>query len=291
MKQSNPPEEGPPAGPLYPELPEVRPASPQTFRLQKISEQETFLRAEVERRSHLNKKYRRAVNTIYGTCAALGAACIVTGAAGAGLLASGIGFVPGIALEVVTGLAGLFDVAGVAVSRRRSAKAAKHEAVRVLATSKLNTVYIHISKALEDCIISDDEYRLVLEEVEKYRTMKEELRHKSAAAGSVVDEETKNSLIQRGRDEGRACFAETIKNSWLQSLIHPELCVRVRGLRVVKLQILLDPLHLRHMNNTSFSLPSARHTAAAVYFNQSLSSAFHSCLLPCCVSNVHLMCS
>ena len=40
-----------------------------------------------------------------------------------------------------------------------------------------------------------------------------ELLHKSAAVGSVVDEETKNSLIQRGRDEARVCFAETIKKT------------------------------------------------------------------------------
>ena len=81
----------------------------QQFRLQKIGEIEAFLRAEVESRSRLHKTYRRPVNTIDGTCAALGAACIVTGAAGAGLLVSGIGFVPGIALEVATGVAGLFD--------------------------------------------------------------------------------------------------------------------------------------------------------------------------------------
>ena len=41
--------------------------------------------------------------------------------------------------------------------------------------------------------------------------MKAELRRKSAAVGNVVDEVTKNSLIQRGRDEVHACFAETMK--------------------------------------------------------------------------------
>ena len=165
----------------------------------------------MESRNRLNKKYRRALNALDGTCCTLGITCIATGAVGAGLLASGIGFVPGLVLEVITGAAGLLDAAGVVVSRRCAAKAAKHEAVRVLATSKLNTVHSHISNALEDCIISDDEHKLVLEEIEKYRAMKEELRRKHAPTGSVVDEETKNSLIQRGRDEARACFAETIK--------------------------------------------------------------------------------
>ena len=96
-------------------------------------------------------------------------------------------------LEAVTGAADLLDVAGVAVSHRCSSEAAKHQAVRVLASSKLNTpVHSRISKALEDCEVSDDEYKLIRDE--KYRTMKEELRHKHAsAAGSMIDEKTKKT--------------------------------------------------------------------------------------------------
>ena len=128
------------------------------------------------------------------TCGALGGICIATGAVGAGLLASGVGFVAGLVLEGITGAAGLLDVAGVAVSRHYSTKAAKHEFVRVLAIAKLrpNTVHGHISKAVEDCHVSDDEYKLILDEVEKYCTMKEEIRHKhTLAAGGMIDEETK----------------------------------------------------------------------------------------------------
>ena len=159
-----------PSAPLYPVL-SAEPAS--VFRLQKISEIEAFLCTEVINRERLHKKYRRAVNSLGGTCSMLGTTCVVTGTVGAGLLASGIGFVAGVVLETVTGVAGLLDIAGVVVSRRCSAKAAKHKAVFVLASAKLNTVHSHISKALEDCNISDDEYKLVLEEIEKYRTMKE----------------------------------------------------------------------------------------------------------------------
>jgi len=198
-----------PSAPLYPEL-SVEPAS--VFRLQKVSEIETSLRTEVENRERLHKKYRRCVNSLDGICGMLGTTCVVTGTVGAGLLASGIGFVVGLVLETVTGVAGLLDFAGVVVSRRCSAKAAKHKAVFVLASAKLNTVHSHISKALEDCNISDDEYKLVLEEIEKYRTVKEEIRRKHlSAASSMIDDETKNALIQKGIDEARACFAETIK--------------------------------------------------------------------------------
>jgi len=153
--------------------------------------------------SALTKKYRRAVNSLDGTGGMLGTTCVVTGTVGAGLLASGIGFMAGLVLETVTGVAGLLDIAGVVVSRRCLAKAAKHKTVFVLASAKLNTVHSHISKALEDCNIFDDEYKLVLEEIEKYRTMKEEIRCKHlSAAGSMIDDETKNALIQR--DEARA---------------------------------------------------------------------------------------
>ena len=139
------------SAPIYPNLEAAEASSSsapilpdaQQFRLQEISELEVFLRSEVERRSRLHKKYRRAVNAFDSTSATLGLICVGTGSVGAGLLASGIGFVPGLVLEVVTGFAGLLDVVGVAASRRCSTKAAKHEAVRVLAVSKLNVVHSH----------------------------------------------------------------------------------------------------------------------------------------------------
>ena len=60
-------------------------------------------------------------------------------------------------------------------------------------------------------MVSDDEYKLILDEVEKYRTMKEELRHKHApVAGSIMDEETKNELIKRGREQARASIIKNL---------------------------------------------------------------------------------
>jgi len=119
--------------------------------------------------------------------------------------------VAGITLELASGVAGLFDIAGVAVSRRCSAKAAKHEAVRILAASKLNTVHSHISKALQDCEVSDDEYKLILDEVAKYSTVKEALRLRHApAAGSIMDEETKNELIKRDREQALASIIKKL---------------------------------------------------------------------------------
>jgi hypothetical protein len=120
--------------------------------------------------------------------------CVVTGAVGTGLLASGVGVVPGLVLEGgYRSCEAAWTSWGVAANRWCSAKAAKHEAIRILALAKLNTVHSHISKALEDCNVSDDEFKFFLEEVDKFHAMKEEIRKKTFTGSSVLDEETKTS--------------------------------------------------------------------------------------------------
>ena len=186
---------------------------PQNFRLQKIGELESFLRSEVEFRSALFKKYSRAVNIINGASASCAFIGLGAGVGGAASLATGVGLVPGIALEVFAGLLSLFDIAGVAIGRRCSAKAAKHEAIRVLASSKLNTIHSHVLKALEDNIISDDEYKLILEEIEKYRVMKDEIRSKSVGSEGSISEGLKKELINKGREKARADFIKQLAAS------------------------------------------------------------------------------
>src|SRR5688572_652748 len=187
---------------------------PQNFRLQKIGELESFLRSEVQFRSALSKKYSRAVNMINGISASSAIFGLGAGATGAALLVTGVGLVPGIILEAFAVLSSLFDIAGVAIGRRCSAKAAKHEAIRVLASSKLDTIHSHVLKALEDNLISDDEYKLILEEIEKYRVMKDEIR--STSVGMVegsISEGLKKELINKGREKARADFIKQLAAS------------------------------------------------------------------------------
>jgi hypothetical protein len=106
-------------------------------------------------------------------------------------LASGVGFVAVVVLEGITRVSSLLDVAEVVISRRCSAKAMKHENIRTFASYKLNTV--QISKALEDCGISDARFKLIVNEVDKYCAMKEEICQKTAADSSVIDEGKKTN--------------------------------------------------------------------------------------------------
>jgi len=67
----------------------------------------------------------------------------------------------------------------------------------------LNTISDHISKALTDDQISDEEYSLILSELDKFNQMREEIRSKIRVG---IDEETKQSLIAKGREDAIASF-------------------------------------------------------------------------------------
>jgi len=219
MKEVTP--SAPPVGiPLYPELP-AGPAETQNdnntppdqyFRLQEISRLRKYLEDEKDKRSQLYKKYRRGINAVDAVDTALISASMGMGIGGVGLLTTIIAAPVVLGLEIAALGCGLLGVAGKFIGRGLSVKARKHDKIKVLANSKLNTIAAHVSTALTDGQISDEEFRMVIDEVNKYTQMKAEIRvgAKKAYAAITLDEETKNSLIQRGRDEARASFMKKL---------------------------------------------------------------------------------
>ena len=228
----------PPTGiPLYPELPitddgtagvstsatsggNVNVASQQPdqyFRLQEISRLRKHLEDEKDKRSQLYKKYRRGINAVDAVDTALISASMGMGIGGVGLLTTVIAAPVVLGLEIAALGCGLLGVAGKFISRWLSVKAKKHDEVRVLAESKLNTIADHVSRALTDGQISDEEFRLISDEAQKYTQMKAEIRTgaQKAHAAVTLDEESKNSLIQRGRDEARASFMKKLAGPWV----------------------------------------------------------------------------
>ena len=208
---------------LYPELPDTSVTDDGTadndntprdqyFRLQEISGLRKQLEDEKDKRSQLYKKYQRGINAVDAVDTALISASMGMGIGGVGLLSTIVAAPVVLGLEIAALGCGLLGVAGKFVSRRLSVKAKKHDEVRVLAESKLNTIADHVSRALTDGQISDEEFRLIIDEAQKYTQMKAEIRTgaQKAHAAVTLDEETKNSLIQRGRDEARASFMKKL---------------------------------------------------------------------------------
>ena len=197
---------------LYPELPSSPTPPDQFFRLQEISRLRKQLEDEKEKRSQLYKKYRRGINAVDAVDTALISVSMGMGIGGVSLLTTIVAAPIVLGLEIAALGCGLLGVTGKFIGRRLSVKAKKHSDLVVLAESKLNTIADHVSMALTDGAISDEEFRMVVDEVSKYAQMKAEIRvgAKKAHAAVTLDEETKNSLIQRGRDEARASFMKKL---------------------------------------------------------------------------------
>ena len=197
---------------IYPKLPTAPPIEDhgQGYRLQKINEIQTFLEKEEETREALSKKYFRAAKIVDNVDTVLITITIGAGAGCITLLSTIVAAPAVIAIEGVALFTGLLSIIGKYSVKKSMSKAEKHEKIKTIASTKLDTISSHISKALSDNKVTDEEFRLILEELEKYKIMKEEVRKKTK---NKTVTETEESLIERGRQEARESFRRLVENN------------------------------------------------------------------------------
>ena len=189
--------------PILPTAPENNKDSAHSYRLQIIKEMQKQIEHEREKRLTLSKKYHRSVQIINILDTILVGATMGLGVAGIGLLSTIIAAPITITMEAVAIGTGFLSIIGAQVNKKLALKAEKHEKIKTLADAKLNTISDHISKALKDNFISDDEFSLIISELEKFNNMKEEIRSKIRVG---IDEATKQSLINQGRENAMKSF-------------------------------------------------------------------------------------
>ena len=208
---------------IYPELPTIReqPSAPNvvnggsddrghSYRLNIIREIQAFLEGEIKNREAFSKKYFRIAKVVNMIDNALITITIGAEGTGAVLLATGVGAPFALALGisgVVTGAVSLF---GNIFSKKATTKAEKHLKIKTLAIAKLDTITSHISKAMMDNFISDEEFKLIMEEMEKYKALKEDIRSKTKKKLKTEEEE---SLIEKGRQEARESFRKLVEKN------------------------------------------------------------------------------
>lgn len=175
-----------------------------SYRLQKISEIQKQIEQERDKRSSLAEKFNRSVRIIRAIDDVLIIATMGTGVAGIGLLSTIIAAPIAIGIEAAALAAGVMSILGRQVTRILSLKAQKHHNIKMLAEVKLNTINDLISKALKDEHISEEEFSLILGELEKFNKMKEEIRVKD------IDEE--QTLINQGRANVLKSFQNILVN-------------------------------------------------------------------------------
>ena len=196
----------------YPKLPTAPPIEDQGqgYRLQKINEIQAFLEKEVATREALSKKYFRAARIVDNVDTVLIAITIGGGAGGVALLSTVIAAPAVIAIEGVALFTGFLSIIGKYSVKKSMSKAEKHEKIKTIASAKLDTIASHVSKALSDDKVTDEEFWLILEILENYKVMKEEVRAKTK---KKIATETEETLIERGRQEASESFRKLVEKN------------------------------------------------------------------------------
>ena len=169
-----------------------------------------FLEEESVKREAFSKKYFRVAKYVSAVDSILMGGTVCAEVAAAILLASWVGSPAALVLGIGGAAAGAFSLFGNIVVRKTTIRAEKHLKIKTLASAKLDTIVTHVSKALKDDFISDEEFKLIMEEQEKYKAMKEEIRNN---AKKKLKEEEKESLIERGRQEARESFRRVVEKN------------------------------------------------------------------------------
>ena len=162
---------------IYPQLPTN--GDPNNFRLQKSCEVLQNLEKEIKHYEEVRKKYNRARGIFTKISVCSGMLSVILSASGLGTSLTGFGAIIGVPLGVVGGICGGVSVGFGAASKRLYHKVSKHEQTVSLAKAKVNTIHDLVSKALKDNAISDQEFSLILSEVDKFEKLKLEIRQKT----------------------------------------------------------------------------------------------------------------
>ena len=198
---------------IYPDLNPTVPQEPQSYRLNKLSEIGAFFLDEIEVREQIAKKMKR-FNTITGIVdTGLITSTVITGGISIAAFASGVGLPVGIALSGTSLLLSL----ATAITRKSfkifTVKQEKHDAIKLLAQSKLDSIANIISQAMQDGDISPTELHKVLQEVEEYHRFKVDIRNQAKAKAKKITKEQQEEILEQGKKEGKEDFLRKIANT------------------------------------------------------------------------------
>ena len=208
----------------YPNLPNVReaPTAPaieltemgkdrgHAYRLKVITDVQKFLKTEISKRDAFSKKYFRVARIVSNIDSVLITITLGSGIAGVVLLSTVVAAPVVLGLEIGAATNGLISLLGNTIVKKTTIKAEKHLKIKMLASAKLDTIASHISKAMMDNYISDEEFKLIMEELNKYKAMKEEIRTNIKKKLKTEEEE---SLIEKGRQEARESFRKLVEKN------------------------------------------------------------------------------
>ena len=197
---------------IYPDLNPTAPQEPQTYHLKKLTEIEACLLNEIEVRERLAKKMKRFNTIIDIVDMGLITSTVITGGISIAASANGVSPPIDIALRVICLLVSLAMVITRKFFKIVTVKQEKHNAIKLLAQSKLDSVADIISQAMQEGAISSIEFHMVLQEVKKYRKLKANIRNQAKTKVRQITKEQPEEWLEQGRKEGKEHFSRKIAN-------------------------------------------------------------------------------
>lgn len=166
-------------------------------RLKKICDCQKRLENEISHYRHVLKKYKKGKGCHpLNICFHYRFTAAMLSAGGVAVSLSGIGAVADEPLAGVAGFFGLvlnvFTVGG----RRFDKKISKHEQTVALAEAKHISISRLVSKVLNDGLISEVEFNLILRKAEQYQSLKNQIRNAPASRSKAHDVEALKEEIE-----------------------------------------------------------------------------------------------
>ena len=98
--------------------------------------------------------------------------------------------------------AGVFSVISSAVSKILLKKVEKHQQIKLIAAAKLSSVNGLVSRALQDSHISNEEFQIILQEMESYRDHKSQIRNRTIGEVRELTVEKENEIREESLKKG-----------------------------------------------------------------------------------------
>ena len=147
---------------IYPDLNPTAPQEQESYRLNKLSEIQAFFLDEIEVREQIAKKMKRFCTITGIVHTGLITSTVITGGISIAAFVSGVGMPVGIALSGTILLLSLATLITRKSFEMFTVKQEKHDAIKLLAQSKLDSIANIISQAMQDRDISPTKFYKVL---------------------------------------------------------------------------------------------------------------------------------
>ena len=206
--------------PIYPDLSTVLPVKEvdvnqdaQNFRLKQIRDIRDQLEKETETRGRLRRRYKALYNTAYYVNLGSSLTAVASSTVAVISLSTVIGALPALPFGIVAITTGALGVVSSKLGKVILKKTEKHERIKLIALAKLSSINDLVSKALTNGKISDEEFQVILNEIESYRDHKSQIR--TGVRNQLSNEreqEIRDEAEKKGLKKGQAIAMSNLQN-------------------------------------------------------------------------------